>query len=325
MPILVWDKLGERTYESGLDKGVLFLPDGSGVPWNGLTSVIENFDKEVSPVYYDGKKVHNLVALGDFSATMKAITYPDEFTEIEGLSPLRNGMYLGDQKPQVFGLCYRTRIGDDINGDVAGYKIHILFNVTAIPSQKEYATISDDPSLVEFEWQLFAVPEEVSGFRPTSHFIIDSRDFDPLLLEDLEAMLYGSILETATLLPMSELVAYIREWYRVKIVDNGDGSWTATSVRDSFIQVLNDDGLFQIIEVNAVYLNEDEFQLSDTLDISDVPHIKIVNNGDGTWTATTSQDDLIVMTTPDTFELLNANATYLDADTFVLQDTTGTD
>ena len=136
MPILEWDKVGERYYETGIDRGVLYMPDGSAVPWNGLTSVIEHFDKSTSPVYYDGMKISDLVSLGDFSATMKAVTYPEEFVEIEGSAKLRNGLFVGDQPPQTFCLCYRTKIGNDVDGVDSGYKIHLIYNLTAIPSDK---------------------------------------------------------------------------------------------------------------------------------------------------------------------------------------------
>lgn len=325
MPGLVWDQVGDRVYESGLDKGVLYLPDGSAVAWNGLTSVIEHFDRSTNPIYFDGMKIHDLVVLGDFSGTMKAVTYPDEFIELEGAAPLRRGLFLQDQAPQVFGLCYRTRVGNDIVGDEAGYKIHILYNVTAIPSDKTYASVSNDPSLVEFEWTITAVPEEIPGFRPTAHIVLDSRDFDPWLLDELQTMLYGSGSASAVLLPMPDLIGYIQDWYRVKIVDNGDGTWTATSVRDGFIQILDDEGLFQIVQVNAVYLDDTTYQLSDTVDITDVPQIKINDNGDGSWTATTDHDNLIVVTGADTVEIRNANISIAGPDSYRISDTTDTD
>ncbi len=109
---MVWDRVGDRVYETGLDKGVLYLPDGSAVPWNGLTAIIEQFNKESSSVYYDGMKISDLVVLGEFAASMKAVTYPDEFVELEGLGSPRGGLFFGDQRPQTFGLCYRTQIGN---------------------------------------------------------------------------------------------------------------------------------------------------------------------------------------------------------------------
>lgn len=320
MPRLIWDKVGERIYETGLDRGVLYLPDKSAVPWNGLTSIIESFDKEVSPIYYDGMKISDLVTLGDFSATMKAVTYPDEFIELEGIVSMRRGFLASDQKPQLFGLCYRTQIGNDLEGDVTGYKIHILYNVTAIPHEKTYASVSSDPSLVEFEWDITAIPEDIPGLRPTAHFTIKSSDVDPWLLEELEDMLYGSSSANASLIPLYDLVSFIKEWYRVKIIDNGDGTWTAISKREGFIHIQTSQ-LFEIINVNAVYLNDFTFIISDTLDVFDVPQIRIVDNGDGTWSAVTDHDNLIIVDDNNMFQILNANAEYLDADTYQISDT----
>lgn len=320
MPVLVWDRLGDRVYESGLDKGVLYLPNGSAVPWNGLTSIIESFDKETVPVYYDGMKINELVSLGDFAATMKAVTYPDEFVEIEGVAPLRKGMFASDQKPQTFGLCYRTQVGNDLEGDVVSYKIHILYNVTAIPNDKTYASGTGDPSLVEFEWNITAIPEDVPGIRPTAHFVINSVDVDPWLLEELESMLYGTSTALATLIPMPDLVSYITGWYRIKITDNGDGTWTAISQRDGFINFLTSDS-FQIFHVNAVYLDGSTYIISDTMDLADVPAIDISDNGDGTWTATTDHDNLIFVHLDGTFEIRNATVVDIGTDSYDLSDT----
>lgn len=320
MPQLVWDKVGDRVYETGLDRGVLYLPDGSAVPWNGLTAVIESFDKENSIVYYDGMKISDLVTLGDFAATMKAITYPDEFVELEGMVPIRNGVYAADQNPQVFGLCYRTQIGNDLEGDVVGYKIHILYNVTAIPHEKTYASVSASPSLVEFEWEISAVPEDVPGIRPTAHFVINSLDVDPLLLEELETLLYGSTSAEASLIPMSDLITYLNEWFRVKIIDNGDGTWTAIAKRDGFIQMISEDH-FQIVHVNALYLNETTFIISDTKDESDVPQLKIIDNQDGTWSATSDQDNLISVTEEGVFTIQNANVIFSGPYSYRISDT----
>lgn len=324
MPVLTWDKPIDRVYETGLDKGVLYLPDGSAVPWNGLTSIIEQFDREVSPIYYDGMKVNDLVVLGDFKATMRAITYPDEFSEIEGLGAPRDGVFFGDQRSQAFGLCYRVQIGNSLEGDTVGYKIHIIYNLTAIPSDKTYASTTNDPSLVEFEWNLTAIPEEVPGYAPTAHIIIDSTKIDPWLLEDLEIKLYGSTAADASLIPMPDLVAFLTEWYRVKIIDNEDGTWTAISQRDGFIFIDPEERLFTIINVNAVYIDEDTFIISDTADIFDVPQIKITDNGNGTWTASTDQDNLIVMVSETEFEIRNATADFLSATEYRITDTEDT-
>lgn len=269
---LVWDNVGDRVYETGLDRGVLYLSDGSAVPWNGLTSIVEKFDKETVPVYYDGMKINELVSLGDFSATMKAMTYPDEFVEIEGLGKLSDGLFVGDQKPKTFGLCYRTKIGNDVEGNDAGYKIHLLYNVTAIPNDKTYETMGESLSPVEFEWNITAVPEEIPGFRPTAHIIINTIDFDPRLLEEVEGMLYGSDTDFAALIPMSDLISFMSEWYRITppepheiyIVDNGDGTWSATTDIDGLITV-DIDGNFEIRDANAIFAG-DHYRISDTVD-----------------------------------------------------------
>lgn len=321
MPGIVWDKVGARVYETGLDKGVLYLPDGSAVPWNGLTAIIEQFDKESSPIYYDGMKINDLVSLGDFSASMKAVTYPEEFVELEGMVSTRNGLFYGDQMPQTFGLCYRTQIGNDLDGDVSGYKIHIIYNVTAIPSEKTYASMSADPSLMEFEWNLTAVPEEVAGIRPTAHIVIESRKLDPWLLEELEVILYGSSTADAALIPMVQLVTYLNEWCRLKVVDHGDGTWSAISIRDGFMSIDTVEQLFTISRVNAVFIDNVTYTITSTCDISDISLIEIIDNGDGTWSATTGEDNVIVMISETEFEIRNATFEYLSLITYQIEDT----
>lgn len=322
MPSLVWDNIGDRTYESGLDRGVLYLPDGTAVPWNGLTSVIENFDKSTSPVYFDGMKINDLAELGNFSASLKAITYPDEFVELEGNSPVHRGIFVGDQKPQIFGLSYRTRVGDDVAGPEAGYKIHILYNVTAIPSSKTSQTLAEVLNPEEFEWTLTAVPEEFPGFRPTAHIVIDTADVDPWLIEELEEILYGGTYAEASLIPMLDLLSFVRDWYRVKIINNGDGTWTAISRREGFISI-SPEQIFSIVQVNAVYINDYTYIIADTKDIFDVPLIKIFDNGDGTWSATTDDESLISIT-DGVFQILQANEVMINPDTYRIRDTAQT-
>jgi len=320
MTNLVWDKLEDRKYQNGLDRGVLYLPDGTGVPWNGLTSVIENFDRETSPVYFDGMKINDLVVLGSFSATMKAITYPEEFVELEGLAPAKPGLFYSDQMPQAFGLCYRTVV-NDTDGNVVSYRIHIVYNVTAIPNERTYETLKAEVSLSEFEWNIVAVPEETPGFRPTAHLIIETDKIDPWLLEDIEKILYGSSYAIARLLPMPELVEYISSWFRVQIIDNGDGTWTAIDRRDAFIHFGPEDGYFEITGANAVYIDENTYIISDTSSIFDVPEVLIIDNDDGTWTAQSDNPDIIVMTDVDEFEIRNANVDILSDSMYQISDT----
>jgi hypothetical protein len=322
MPSLTWDRVGQRVYQSGLEKGVLYLPDGSAVPWNGLTSVVENFDRETTPVYYDGMKISELISLGSFSAKMSAITYPKEFEILEGSTEFTRGLYLQDQPPTAFGLCYRTKVGNDLDGPDVGYRIHILYNVFAVPSDKTYASVGDDPSLVEFEWDITAIPEEIPGYRPTAHIIIDSRRFDPWLMEDLENILYGGSVNEAMLLPMPELLEFLSNWYRVEILDNGDGTWTAKSDRPGFIEFLDeiDTGLFEIDDANAIFIDEHTYQISSVRDISSVPELELIDNGDGTWTANSDSDAVIVMIDETTFEIRNVDPIFSSDDIYRITD-----
>lgn len=323
MTILVWDNLEDRTYETGLDRGVLYLQDGSAVPWNGLTEVNEKNTGESVPVYYDGRKINNLVSLGDFEASLKAVTYPDEFVELEGMGRLRNGAWLGEQRPELFNLSYRTRIGNALSDD-AGYKIHIIYNAVASPSDKTRASTSENPNLSQFEWLIQTIPEDLDGFRPTSHFVIDSRDFDPWLLEDIEKKLYGGPFVEPSLPPLPELVEYIYGWYRWKVTDLGDGTYKLESGRgDALVFSGTNLEIFQALGIYVVDHGDGTFTVYDTYDIADVPEIKIVDNGDGTWTATTSFDNLFAVDENGYFNIFNANATMIAPDKYRLSDTTG--
>lgn len=320
MPVIDWDDVGDRFYESGLDRGVLYLSNGTAVPWNGLISVSEKLDTETKSVFYEGVKINELVSLGAFTATMKAVTYPNEFVEIEGLAEVQRGAFFAEQQPQTFGLCYRTKIGNDVASDSVGYKIHILYNVIAVPQDKNYATITNQPSLVEFEWDIFAIPEEIEGFRPTAHFVLDSRTIDPWLLEDLEKVLYGNHAVDASLIPMADLVEKINNWFRVKITDNGDGTWTATSKRNGFITE-EEDGYFEIEKVNAIYLSTTQYQISDTKHEDDVPQIAVYDKGNGTFVLSTEHDALFTMLGDGEFVVDDIPGVYLDADTYEIEST----
>lgn len=261
MTAIVWDEVGERRYETGVDRGVLYLTDDSGVPWNGLTSVTEKTTgNSESPLYFDGVKYGEHLAIGDFSATLKAYTYPDEFLEFEGIIDVGNGLFVTGQMPKRFGLSYRTKIGNDLEGLDHGYKIHILYNLLATPSPKTFDAISD-AQVSEFSWEISAVPGEISGLRPTAHVILDTRFMDPLLISDIERTLYGDSGANPQLPRISTLVSYIGSWVIIRITDNLDGTWTAEGP-DDLITML-DATTFQITQANAVYLDADTYVISD--------------------------------------------------------------
>lgn len=212
MAAIIWDDVGKRFYETGVSKGVFYDYDGNGVAWNGLTSIEENTSHQVQPVYFDGLKFNDIVTIGDFSATMKAFTYPDEFLPYEGVLQEQEGVLITGQHVSRFGLSFQTKIGNDVDGVNLGYKIHLLYNLTANPTQKSFNTMALDVEPAEFEWTITAIPEFIENFRPTAHVIFDSRTIDSYLLADLESILYGSAYEDPRLPPLKTFNTYIQEW-----------------------------------------------------------------------------------------------------------------
>jgi hypothetical protein len=191
MTVLEWDKAGERRYETGIDRGVLYTRDGLAVPWNGLTSVTEAVGRDVKSYYLDGVKYLDQYVPGSYSAKLTAFTYPDELEALLGMREYYPGVFLHDQRPQLFHLSYRTRVGNDLEGTDHGYKIHIVYNVLAIPSDKDMNSLSDSANVAPFEWTLSGTPSVMFGVRPTAHVSLDSRRIGPGILYLLEGLLYG--------------------------------------------------------------------------------------------------------------------------------------
>lgn len=195
---LVWDAAGERLYETGVKKGVLYVQgdDGEypkGVAWNGLTGVTESpSGAEANAIYADDMKYLNLYSAEEFGATIEAYTYPDEFAECDGSAELTKGVNIGQQKRKAFGMCYRTVLGNDITGEDYGYKLHIIYGAMASPSEKAYATINDSPEAITFSWEITTIPVNVAGLKPTASLVIDSTKADHTKLTTLETILYGS-------------------------------------------------------------------------------------------------------------------------------------
>ena len=211
MSKLVWDKTGERLYETGVKMGVLYVQEAGaypkGVAWNGLTAVTESpSGAEATPLYADDIKYLNLMSAEEFGATIEAYTYPDEFKVCNGEAELATGVSIGQQSRKTFGMCYRTTIGNDVDGNEHGYKLHLIYGALAAPSEKAYATINDSPEAITFSWEVTTTPVEVGeGFKPTAYVVIDSTKADPTKLAALEAKLYGSESEEATLPLPSEI------------------------------------------------------------------------------------------------------------------------
>jgi hypothetical protein len=198
MTRLTWDNTGERLYETGVDHGVLYIPDSGGVyndgvAWNGLTTVTESpTGAEATALYADNIKYLNLISAEEFGATIEAYTYPDEFGQFDGTAAPVSGVRIGQQARRHFGLSYRTRLGNDVDGSDYGYKLHLIYNATAAPSEKAYATINDSPEAITFSWELTTTPVNAgTGLKPTAQITIDSTKVDSGDLASLENLLYG--------------------------------------------------------------------------------------------------------------------------------------
>ncbi len=214
MSKLVWDQTGERYYETGVKQGVLYpiSAEGTyskGVAWNGLTAVTESpSGAEASPLYADDIKYLNLMSNEEFGATIEAYTYPEEFEECDGSASLSKGVTIGQQARKTFGLCYRTTLGNDTEGNDYGYKLHLIYGALAAPSEKAYATINDSPEAITFSWEVTTTPVPVKDHKPTACVTIDSTKCDKAKLAQLEGILYGSESEEARL-PLPDEIAEI--------------------------------------------------------------------------------------------------------------------
>lgn len=213
MSKLTWDNTGERLFETGVKNGVLYpiQADGKytkGVAWNGLISVTESpSGAEATALYADDIKYVNLLSNEEFGATIEAYTYPDEFAECDGSGTLAEGVTVGQQKRKVFGLCYKTTIGNDVDGNDHGYKLHLVYGCLAAPSEKAYSTINDNPDAITFSWEVTTTPVNVTGFKPTSQITIDSTKVDQAKLTKIEDLLYGTAEKEPSLPLPDELAA----------------------------------------------------------------------------------------------------------------------
>lgn len=215
MAALIWDKTGERYFETGVDHGVLYpqKADGTydaGVVWNGLTAVTESPDgAEPNDLYADNIKYASLRSAETFGATIEAYTYPEEFSECDGSAAMSTGVYIGQQSRKPFGFSYRTLVGNDTATDSDdGYKLHIIYNATASPSEKNYETVNDSPDAITMSWEIDTTPVPVTGKKPTATITIDSTKCDATKLKALEDILYGTATADAYL-PQPDTVLHI--------------------------------------------------------------------------------------------------------------------
>lgn len=222
MAVLQWDRTGERLFETGVDRGVLYTPVNgvysSGVAWNGLVSVTESpSGAEATAQYADNIKYLNLVSAEEFGATIEAFTYPAEWAKHDGSAVPEAGISIGQQARQPFGLSYRTRVGNDVDGSDFGYKIHLVYGALAAPSEKAYATINDSPEAITFSWEITTTPVPVEGFKPTAILTIDSTKVSAASLQTIEDSLYGTT-GTSPRLPLPEEIIQMASGGQTEVV-----------------------------------------------------------------------------------------------------------
>lgn len=198
MSILTWDETGKKFYETGVDRGVLYSPDSSsgkytkGVAWSGLTAVNESpSGAESTALYADNQKYLSLISAEEFGGTIEAYMYPDEFAECDGSREIAPGVFATQQTRKHFGFSYRTLIGNDTEGTDKGYKIHLVYDAVASPSEKSNSTVNDSPEAATLSWEFTTTPVSCPGMKPTAHIVIDSTKADPTELAALEKILYG--------------------------------------------------------------------------------------------------------------------------------------
>lgn len=203
-----WDGRGERFFEVGVDRGVLYPPTGPGVPWIGLIAINETISGgEPRPYYIDGVKYLNLLSGEEFAATLEAFSAPAEFGVCDGNATIHNGLIATQQPRKPFGLCYRTRVGNEVQGADHGYKLHLVYNALAAPSQRNAVTMGNNTDPTRLNWAISTKPPAITGYKPTAHLVIDSRTTDPAVLTEVEDLLYGTPAADPELPTPDELIA----------------------------------------------------------------------------------------------------------------------
>lgn len=224
MSVLTWGNIGERFYETGVDRGVLFPKIGDGVPWNGLISVSESpSGGEPRPYYYNGFKYLNLSTSEEFEASIDAYSAPEEFAKCDGIGSIHNGLFITQQPRESFGLSYRTLIGDDIIGTDLGYKIHLIYNALASPSSRSNASLNDSPTPMALSWNITTAPPPITGFKSSAHFVVDSRKTPASVLSLIEGVLYGTPSSSPRMPSVSELLDLFEQFVmlRTELVEAG--------------------------------------------------------------------------------------------------------
>lgn len=260
MAQLTWDSIGERFYEVGVDRGVLFV-DNVGYAWSGLVSIEEApTGGDPQPFYIDGEKYLNLAAREEFEATINAYYSPEEFDQCDGVLAAAPGLFASQQRRKPFGLSYRSKIGNDMDGQDHAYKIHIVYNALVSPSQRTRATVNDNVDVPTLSWPVTTKPVPVPGMTRTAHFVIDSTEAGPSALSTLEDLLYGTISTVPSLPTVQDLIDIFTSSEEFVVTDLGGGEFSISGSVQAVTDIGN--GLYQITNDTVVPIDADSTEIS---------------------------------------------------------------
>lgn len=262
---LNWDVVGERYFERGVDRVVIYLNDGEAIPWCGVVSISEDSVVSTSATYFEGNKVSSIVETDSFSASINAITFPEIVSKLEGSEEINRGLYLTNQHPRTFNMSYRTGIGDDLNGAQSSAKIHILFDVMLVPSAREYVTINAESDVMTFEWQIVSIPPEVGNYRPTAHVILDERSLPNAIRDQLYISLYGDGINPPGFNSAEDLIQQILTYssWQYIMEPNEYGIFVAIPYDDSSLIEIDDQATFDDIDYELYELQNVEIEWLD--------------------------------------------------------------
>lgn len=266
--MLTWDDPNERYYEHGLDRGVLYFSTKDPVPWNGLTGFDEGEGGAATVLYRDGVVYLADVDASDFSGKMTALFFPDEFAECVGMPEVTDGLYVDNQKPKQFDLSYRSLVGSGMEGDMFGYQIHLVYNCMASLGTRTRRSLGADNGLTEFPFDIVCTPVKLPGYRPSAHYIIDTRRMDTSTVAQLEGILYGTGDIPGRMPTPQQLFDIMNFGDAITVVDHGDGTLTISGSFDN-VQMISPTTA-RIQNINAV-VNPDQ-----TVTISDGGNTTIV-------------------------------------------------
>lgn len=270
---LMWNDPSSRQLFGGTDRGVLYLPDRAGIPWDGITSVVQTNTIEAESLYFDGRRFAIDTTPGAFEGTLSAFNYPVEFERAQGFEEVRPGVYANSQRPITFGLTYRTSVRN-ASGLEIGHKIHLFWDLKATPSDVTHNTLGGDPEVTPFSWDVLGMATELGGILPTGHLVLNTTEIDPWLIEEVENLIYGSLASDASLPDLKVFYAWLMNWARFYITDHGDGTWTGTEARSGHIQP-EVDGDVPLENVDVTFLDADTFEIEPTYNVYEMANMSI--------------------------------------------------